>query len=179
MKVKLGRYPKGDGPRRINIEIDEFDTWGLDHTLALVILPALIQLKNTKQGVPSEFIEDIAASYHSQKVFDFIHDDENEVFQMGCDKWDETMDKMIWSFQQLAIDENYDSKYHHGNMKTEWVPTGDKMLNPVNGKMEDTFEMVDTNPDEHWYDHVGHRLHEDRIQEGLELFGQYFRSLWD
>jgi hypothetical protein len=39
--------------------------------------------------------------------------------------------------------------------------------------------MVDKNPDEHWYDHIGHQLHEARIQEGLELFGKYYRNLWD
>jgi hypothetical protein len=39
--------------------------------------------------------------------------------------------------------------------------------------------MVDKDPDAHWYDAEGHKLHEDRIQEGLELFGKYYRSLWD
>jgi hypothetical protein len=39
--------------------------------------------------------------------------------------------------------------------------------------------MVDKNPDAHWYDSEGHTLHEDRIQEGLDLFGKYFRALWD
>jgi hypothetical protein len=45
--------------------------------------------------------------------------------------------------------------------------------------VEKAYEMVDENPGEHWYDHIGHELHEERIQEGLELFGKYFRSLWD
>jgi hypothetical protein len=39
--------------------------------------------------------------------------------------------------------------------------------------------MVDKNPGAHWYDAEGHLLHEERIQEGLELFGKYYRSLWD
>jgi hypothetical protein len=45
--------------------------------------------------------------------------------------------------------------------------------------MENTFKMIDDNPEEHWYDRDGHQLHEDRIQEGLDLFGKHFRSLWD
>jgi hypothetical protein len=53
------------------------------------------------------------------------------------------------------------------------------MLNPSTGKMEIMHRMVDTNPDEHWYDFVGHRLHDDRIQEGQYKFGKYFRNLWD
>jgi hypothetical protein len=56
MKVNIGKFPKkSTGKRKINIEIENQDTWNLDHTLALIIYPALLQLKATKQGVPSEF----------------------------------------------------------------------------------------------------------------------------
>jgi hypothetical protein len=98
------------------------------------------------------------------------------VFDQGCKKWEEILDKMIWSFQQL-VDDSYDSKYHHGHMKLGWKPI--EITNPVTGVVENMYEMVDENPGEHWYDHVGHELHEDRIQEGLELFGKYYRNLWD
>lgn len=178
MKINLGKYPKGDTPRRINVEIDKFDTWGLDHTLALIILPALIQLKHTKHGVPNEFVSSrIGGDMDRNGCFDFIKEDENDIFDKGCDAWEETLDKMIWSFQQIAIDEDYDSKYHHGKMDIGWKPI--QHLNPVTGLMEEMHEMVDKNPSEHWYDHVGHMLHEERIQEGLELFGKHFRDLWD
>jgi hypothetical protein len=26
---------------------------------------------------------------------------------------------------------------------------------------------------------VGHQLHEERMQEGFDLFGKHYRSLWD
>jgi hypothetical protein len=87
------------------------------------------------------------------------------------------MDKMIWSFEQILHDD-YDSQYHHGEARYTFVDT-DPMLNPLTGKMETMHQMVDSNPNEHWYDYVGHQLHEERIQEGLELFGKYFRNLWD
>jgi hypothetical protein len=45
--------------------------------------------------------------------------------------------------------------------------------------MEDTFQMVDKNPESHWTDFNGMRLHQERIQEGLELFGKYYQNLWD
>ena len=179
MKVKLGKYPKGEGKRRINVEIDQFDTWGLDHTLALIILPALIQLKNTKHGIPSKFVERIGGDTDRNGCFDFIKEDENEVFDALCEQWNEVFDKMIWSFQQLAIDEDYDSKYHHGKMEIIWEKTKTQYPNPLTGNMEHMYEMVDKNPNEHWYDYVGHQLHEERIQEGLELFGKHFRDLWD
>jgi hypothetical protein len=64
-------------------------------------------------------------------------------------------------------------------MDFEWVKTDRTVNNPITGKIEKTFQMVDKNPNEHWYDFEGHQLHEARIQEGLDLFGKHFRSLWD
>lgn len=179
MKVNIRKFNKGPTSRKIDIQIDKWDTYGLDNTLALIILPALIQLKESKHGIPSEFVADtIADGYDGQRCFDFVTDDKDDVFEQGCQKWEETLDKMIWSFQQLVVDD-YDSKYHHGNMKVEWRKTLKPIINPSTGKPEYMYEMVDTNPNEHWYDHVGHMKHEERIQEGLDLFGKYYRNLWD
>ncbi len=180
MKVNLGRYPSGATKRRVSVEIDNFDSWGLDHTLALIILPALIQLKHTKHGVPSSFIKDEVEDYHVQRVFDFMLEDKDQVFEKECERWEEALDKMIWSFQQLSIDDDYDSKYHHGKMDVGWEKlSGNTFPNPITGVQEPLYTMVDKNPDEHWYDHVGLTLHNERIQEGLDLFGKHLRDLWD
>lgn len=179
MKVRIGRYPKGGTDRRVSVEIDKYDTWGLDHTLAMIILPALIQLKHTKHGVPSEFTDRIGGDFDRNLVFDFIKEDEDKVFDQLCDKWDEILDKMIWSFLQLSIENDYDSQYHHGKLDFDWIESDHVYTNPITGKSEKTYEMRDKNPGGHWYDHVGHMLHEKRIQEGLDLFGKYFRNLWD
>jgi hypothetical protein len=180
MKVNLSRYPKGNGKRRIDIQIDPFDTWGLDHTLATIILPALIQLKNTKHGVPSGFTDRVGGDFDNHLVFDFIKEDDSAVFGQLCDKWDEALDKMIWSFLQISIEDDYDSQYHHGEMEIAWEKLPDKLHpDPVTGAMEPLYQMVDKNPKEHWYDHIGIQEHEKRIQEGLELFGKHFRDLWD
>lgn len=178
MKVKIGKYPK-KGERKISVQIDYWDTYSLDHTLAKIIYPALLQLKATKHGVPGEFVNDVGGEdYSDQTSFDFYKDTHNEAFDKACENWDKVLDKMIWSFQQIAED-NYDDKYHHGTPEYDWKESDKLYPNPVTGKMEATYQMIDKNPDEHWYDHVGHKLHEERIQEGLELFGKYYRSLWD
>jgi hypothetical protein len=57
MKINIGKYPKKGTRRKINVQVDRFDTWGLDHTLATIIYPALIQLKQTKQGIPHDFVD--------------------------------------------------------------------------------------------------------------------------
>lgn len=177
MKANIGKYFKNSN-RRINIKIENHDTWSLDHTLAMIILPSLIQLKETKHGIPSEFGDVGGESHSDQLCFDFYSETYDDAFNEGVKRWDEIMNKMIWSFQQIVSDE-YDELYHHGKAEYDFVKSDKQYPNPVTGKMEDTFNMVDKNPGAHWYDHVGHRLHEERIQEGLELFGKYYRALWD
>lgn len=178
MKVQIGKFYRNSNERKINVQIEKFDTWNLDHTLALIILPALIQLKKTKHGIPNDFASAGGEPHDMQSSFDFYNDTHNWAFDECCKKWDEVLDKMIWSFQQIAV-EDYDSKYHHGKAEYDFVKTDKQYPNPVTGKMEGLYQMVDKNPDQHWYDHVGHKLHEERIQEGLDLFGKYYRALWD
>ena len=177
MKVNIQKYPKV-GPRKADVKIEHFDTWNLDATLALIVLPMLIQLKHNKQGVPNDFADVGGADYDVQNSFDFYKETHNDAFEEGCKRWEEVLDKMIWSFQQIAL-EDYDDKYHHGTPKFDWIKTDQKFKNPLTGKLEETYQMVDKNPNEHWYDHIGHKLHEERIQEGLDLFGKYYRNLWD
>jgi hypothetical protein len=176
MKLSIGKYNKKSDRRKIDIQIDPYDTWSLDSTLALIIYPALIQLKATKQGVPNEFADDGSSS--KQDSFEFYQESYDDAWKAGLEKWDETLDKMIWSFEQL-VKGDYDQQYHHGEAEYDWLKTDKQYPNPITGVMEATYKMVDKNPDAHWYDHVGHMKHDERIQEGLELFGKYFRSMWD
>ncbi len=179
MKIKIGKYPKKSPRRKVDVTIDGYDTWSLDHTLALIIYPALLQLKATKHGVPSEFVNDVGGEdYSEQESFDFYKESHDEAWKEASKRWDDTLDKMIWSFEQLLKD-NYDNLYHHGKSEYDWIETDKLYPNPITGKIEKTFQMVDKDPDSHWYDSEGNKLHEDRIQEGLELFGKYFRNLWD
>lgn len=179
MKVKIGKFPKRGLSRKLDVTIDGFDTWSLDHTLAHIIYPALLQLKANKHGVPSELVDDVGGEdWHSQDSFDFYKDTHNESFAEACKRWDEILDKMIWSFEQLMKD-NYSDLYHHGKSEYDFVESDKLYPNPISGVMEKTYQMVDKNPDDHWYDLEGERLHEARMQEGFELFGKYYRSLWD
>jgi hypothetical protein len=178
MKVNIGKYHKGNVDRKISVEVEHFDTWSLDSTLAHIIYPALLQLKAQKQGVPGDFANDIGGEdYSEQNSFDFYKETYDEAFKERCNLWDECLDKMIWSFEQV-IKDDYDNLYHHGSAEYDWVKSDRTFTNPLTGKVEDTYQMVDKNPDEHWYDFEGHQLHEQRIQEGFELFGKYFRALW-
>lgn len=177
MKVNIGRYLK-NGKRKIDIQIERHDTYSLDHTLALIILPALLQLKETQHGLPSEFALVGGEDYVEQSCFDFYQESHKESFEHAIKRWEDTLDKMIWSFEQLVKD-NWEDEYRYGKADIAWEPTGETIYNPLTKKNENTYQMVDKNPDEHYTDYEGMREHERRIQEGLELFGKYYQHLWD
>jgi hypothetical protein len=82
MKVHIGPY-KDD--RLVMVEIDSYDAWNADHTMALVILPVLKEVKKQKCGIPTPFPSEEA--------------------------WNIALDKMIYSFEAVLNDYNSD-KYH-------------------------------------------------------------------
>ena len=62
MRVRIGPYRKN---RAEKIEIEKFDTWSMDATLALIIHPMLIQLKETTHGAPVVSLEDVPEHLHA------------------------------------------------------------------------------------------------------------------
>ena len=177
MKIKINPYPKKGIRRKVKIQIDRYDTYSMDHTLAKIIYPMLLQLKETKQGIPGDFADAGGADYDPQSSFDFYTESHNDAFDEKVKEWDNILDKMIWSFQQIA-DDNWEIQYHHGEAKFDWVET-EEIVNPITQKKEKMYQMVDINPNDHWIDFVGMRMHQDRIQEGIDLFAKYFMNLWD
>ena len=177
MKVKIGKYRKHSG-RKIEVEVHDYDTWNLDSTLAYIILPCLLRLKETKHGVPNDIVNDVGGEkYLAQSCFDFYTETHNESFDIACKRWDDILDKMIWAFHQLIID--YEKKYQYGKGIYELVESDELFTNPITGKQEKTFRISDHIRKNHWTDIVGMETHQERIQEGLNLFGKYYRSLWD
>jgi len=80
MRVRIGPYRKN---RAKHVEIEPHDTWNMDRTLALIIHPMLVQLKETTHGYPVDLTEQ---------------------------EWDDILDKMIWAFEQKNRDDWEDDK---------------------------------------------------------------------
>ena len=106
MFVRIGRYATDKDPedfeRKIKVEVHSFDIWNADHTLALIIHPILIKLKETKHGYPPDFCEpkDFRPNPYPETCVGG-----------GWDAYEKILDKMIWSFQEI-IDDNYLMKYY-------------------------------------------------------------------
>lgn len=114
MEVKIGKNKGILDEREQSIVIEDHDVWNLDWTLSLIIYPSLVKFKEKLTGHPSHITDA---------------------------EWQEFLDKMIWSFGQIA----------------SWLPEEPDYLH---SKEE--------------YD-----AYHAKIQEGVDLFGKYFRNLWD
>ena len=90
MKVKIGKYRTGRDKRKVSVTIHPHDLYSLDMTLALIIHPALVEMKKCKRGVP---IVDPDDSLHFG--VDATSFEENE------SRWEYVIDEMIWGFDQI------------------------------------------------------------------------------
>jgi hypothetical protein len=100
MKVNIGPYTDDDAGQVIEVHIDKYDTWSMDHTLAPIILPMLKQLQETKHGAPLVDDEDVPEELKSTsaptKENDWDTDDN------WHKRWDWVLDEMIYAFDCKA-----------------------------------------------------------------------------
>lgn len=100
-------------PRKIKVRIDEYDTWSMDHTLALIIHPMLLQLKATKHGSPYVNDEDVPEELRSTSAPELTEDQKanctpDEFFHK---RWEYVLDEMIFAFA-LELDEEWETPYY-------------------------------------------------------------------
>ena len=153
--------------RNIKVRIDNYDTWGADHTLALIILPVLKKLKEEKHGSPSVDDEDVPEHLKSTTAATAI--DGNHHL-----RWEYVMDQMIFSFENI-VDDSWEDQFHTGDIDFTFV-------NKTPGetdKEKQLHEMVTGPNDTHVFDREGYAVYQARITNGLKLFGKYYQGLWD
>ena len=144
--------------QKIKVRIDNYDTWSMDHTLAHIILPMLVQLKETKHGSPWVDDEDVPKKLRSTSAPP--KEDEYDIDDNHHARWDWVLDEMIWAFEQKARD-NWEGDYYEYEddpTKTEGLGLGLKLV---------------------WEDPEGRKAHQERMTNGFKLFGKYFENLWD
>ena len=152
MKVFIGPYPD-EGDQEVNVHIDKWDTWSMDHTLAHIVVPMLKQLKATKHGAPFVDNEDVPEEWRmSEEETDRFNKDGTSDDKFFA-RYDWVLDEMIWAFEQKLTyweDEYYEFDDNHklGNKPKRW-------------------------------DDEGMQAHQERMSNGFRLFGKYYESLWD
>jgi hypothetical protein len=143
-------------PKINYVKIDRWDSWSADHTLALIILPLLQQLKTTKHGAP--FVDDEDVPEHLRSTSAPPKQNDWDVDSRHFDRWDWVLDEMIWSFGRLCTDDDEAQFYDHSECADD-----------------DFMESVSKLK----VDREGLRQHQLRRANGFRLFGKYYQNLWD
>lgn len=164
--------------RKIKIHIDNYDVWSADHTLAMIIHPVLLKLKEVKHGSPDVDNEDVPEHLRAEE-----HNVPHPDGYIGTDdsyhqRWEYVLNEMIWAFEQCADPDKGENQFHHnsGQLEMQFVDA------EINGKMLKKVEFnyqKDPNKPKYWVDYEGKKAHHDRIQNGLRLFAKYYFGLWD
>ena len=159
------------------VKIDHYDTWNMDTTLSPIILPMLKQLKATKHGSGYIDLEDVPENlrytttedYDPQSTFDFYNEEGSH--KIECDihvRYDWALSEMIWAFEQLNTD--WEDQYWITKPEidlTKHEEDEDKVVTPFRWKVKGECDWD------------GREKHQQRINNGLRLFGKYYSSLWD
>jgi|TARA_B110000977_G_scaffold157133_1_gene200053 hypothetical protein len=163
MRVRIGPYRKN---RAEKIEIEKFDTWSMDATLALIIHPMLIQLKETTHGAPVVSLEDVPEHLHAteESIAKYLESGESD--ESFFDRWNYVLDEMIFAFK--SKNEDWEQQFYSGEHDMQWIERDDGMGQMVYGP-NNTFKV----------DVERLSAYQDRISNGFRLFGKYYENLWD
>ena len=161
--------------RTIKVKIDRYDTWGMDNTLAHIILPMLKQLQATKHGAPFVDDEDVPEELRSTNAEP--KENEWDTDSNHFLRWDWIMNEMIFAFE-CELDESWQDEFRSGEHDTIWIPV-DKDGNEVPKEDAKLFQMSDGPNDTYKCDYEGMKVVQNRIDNGFRLFGRYYQGLWD
>ena len=159
----------GNRPRLMYTKIDRWDYWSADHTLAYIIHPLLVELQKSKMGSPNVDDEDVPDNLKTPD--DYKASDKyvnGEVDDYWHERWEWVLNEMIWAFHQLTID--WEEQFYSGEADWSFEPCPDN---------ENLSRLVEGPNHTFTVDRDGMQAHEKRINNGLRLFGKYYRALWD
>jgi hypothetical protein len=148
-------------PRFNYVKLDRWDTWSMDHTLAYIIHPMLIQLKETKHGAPFTDDEDVPRYLRSTMAQPKEYEWDTDSLHFM--RWDWILDEMIWAFEQELKDDDEGQFFDHSECGDEKFPWNE------NGQYVSKIKL----------DTEGLEAHQKRKANGFRLFGRYYQNLWD
>lgn len=143
--------------RQEYVKVDRYDVWSMDHTLALIIHPMLLELKSQKHGYG--LIDDCDVPEHLQSKFAQPKDHEWETDSLAEARYTWFLDEITWAFAQHKSDDETDQFYDHTESR----------------KVKDLMESISLLK----VDREGLAAHNARKQHAFNMFGKYFQTLWD
>jgi hypothetical protein len=148
-------------PRVNYVKIDRWDTWSMDHTLAHIIYPMLVQLNETKHGAP--YTEDDDVPEYLRSYMAQPKENEWDTDSLHFMRWDWILKEMIWAFEQKLKDDDEDEFFDRSECGDEKFPWN------KDGQYVSKLKL----------DKEGLEAHQKRKANGFRLFGKYYQNLWD
>ena len=170
MKFEIKRYRSGKqrGTLRKNVvEIDDYDVWNCDYTLAQIIHPLLVKLKEEKQGAPRVADEDVPEELRSTSCAP--KENEWDTDDNWFKRFDWVLDEIIFAMQEIANGNENEPPYH---TKTGTMEFGE--IDKSTGTGPITFVGWESTPESE----SANKAYHDRVQNGCRLFGLHFQNMW-
>lgn len=162
--MKTCQWVNDKKKRRIYIKVDRWDSWNASDTISMLALPILKQLKTNQHGAPCVDDEDVPAELRRCNA---PATEEYETDDNHFKRWNWVLDEIIWTHEQLAYGD--ESQFFHDIPRDAKVPDGWKWVGGI-GK---------ANSPGFWVDRASETAWNERIDNGIRLFGKYYRGLWD
>jgi len=158
-------------PKIDYVKIDRWDTWSMDHTLALIVLPMLKQLKADKHGAPNVDDEDVPEGLNLRSTEAPAKENEWDVDANHFKRWDWVLDEMIQAFE-CKVNDHWEEQYSTGVSDYQFVKEPHDKFGTVS-------RMVDGPNHTRKTDWDALNAHFERNKNGFRLFGKYYEALWD
>lgn len=164
---KLLQWIHSKQKRTIKIKTDPWDHWNAEHTISLLVLPILKDLREHKHG--AGYIDDEDVPEHLRSTAAPPKENEWDTDDNHFARFDWVLDEIIWAHEQI-VDDNWEEQYTSGECDWEFKKCEDKP----------GFSTMVEGPN-HTYkvDWEARKKHQARIDNGLRLFGKYYQTLWD
>jgi hypothetical protein len=163
---------KINSKRKINIKIHDYDLWSMDHTLALIVHPMLLKLKDQKHGSPHVDLEDVPEHLHPDpervKLAADGKIEEWDIDNTVHDRWEWVIDEMIHAFE-CEVDDEWELQFETGTSDFTWEKDEKTGYTKMGTGPNHTFKVDREAMDKAW----------ERRKNGLRLFAKYYHGLWD
>lgn len=127
MLVYIPTFEPSNGEKEV-IQIHDYDTWSMDHTLSRIIHPMLVKFKADAMSFPTTLDQNDVPDFLQLKE-GLSEEAEFDIYEK---QWEWVLNEMIYAFDLAS-------------------------------NCCDSYPPLEEN---------------ERMQNGLELFGKYFRHLW-
>ena len=159
--LKTCQWIESKRHRQVYVRVDKYDSWGADHTLALIAVPLLKQLRATTHGGPNVDDVDVPEGQGLRSYeCDTLPMDEFTPDANHFKRWDWVLGEIVWALEQKTSDSVEDQFYTKTNPDLKSKNIDEIMENMV----------IDWDAMQKW---------QARKTNGYRLFGKYYENLWD